>query len=166
MLNRKRNILRSLIFCLVLTGLFCGNTYARDVNGVTVTDFNTGLAYGQHIDHFTSFNPTSTSYVYNEAGGTLTTDGEVDITGIVGPKTLVISVSLLGSTSLDFRLEGKVSTVMSTWANIHTKNIAASSTIDTSIPITEYWTSYRLGVKVNTNGTDIINCSTSVVTHK
>lgn len=168
MLNKKRNILSfvSLIFCLVLSGLFCNTIYARDSNGVTITDFRSSMAYGMHIDHFTSFNPTSATYIYNEAGESAATSGEVDLTGITGKKTLVISVSLLNSTSLDFRLEGKVGTVISTWANIQTVSVDATLTIDTIIEISEYITSYRLGVKVNTNGTDTIDCSTSVITHR
>lgn len=166
MLNKKRNILPfiSLIFYLVLTGLFCHNSYGRDSNGVTVTDFNTSMAYGMHIDHFTAFNPTSTSYVYNETGGTGTTDGEVVITGNTGPKSVHISVPTLGSTSLDFRIEGKIATRISTWAPLFTFNTTV--TVDEIIPITDYITSYRLGVKVNTNGTDSIDCSTTLITHK
>jgi hypothetical protein len=122
------------------------------------------MAYGMHIDHFTSFDPSSTSYVYNEAGGTGTTDGEVDVTGNTGPKSLHIAVSTLGSTSLDFQIQGKIATAISTWAPIFTLNY--TTTIDEIIPISEYITSYRLGVKVNTDGTDTIDCSTTVITHR
>lgn len=140
--------------------------YARDSNGVTVTDFSTAIAYGMHIDHYSAFNPTSATYIYNEAGGSTATSGEVILTGNTGPKTLVISVPTLGSTSLDFRLEGKVGTSMTTWANIYTINVSSPTTTDIIIPISEYITSYRLGVKVNTNGADNISCSTSIITHK
>lgn len=155
----------------ILCFVFCSNTslvFARDVNGVTVTDFRTSLIYGQHIDHFTSFNPTTSGYIYNETGGFSATSGEVSLRGLLGSKTLVISVPTLGSTSLDFRLEGKVGTAMTTWSNIFTKNVASATTSNTDIiiPISEYITSYRLGVKTNTNGTDVINCSTSAVAHR
>ncbi len=164
MLNKIRNIF--LVFCLLLTTFFCTHAYGRDSNGVTVTDFRSSMAYGMHIDHYTAFNPTSATYIYNEAGGSAATSGEVDLTGITGPKTLIISVSVLNSTSIDFRLEGKVGTAMTTWGDIATATVDATLTIDTIIPISEYITSYRLGVKVNTNGTDTIDCSTSVVTHR
>jgi hypothetical protein len=116
-----------------------------------------------HIDHYTAFNPTSATYIYNEAGGSAATSGEVNLTGNFGPKTLIISVPTLGSTSIDFRLEGKVGKTMTTWSNIYTKNVSAATTIDIIIPISEYVTAYRLAVKVNTNGTDVINCSTSII---
>jgi hypothetical protein len=163
---KRLNVL-SIFLCLIIALLFsCPFVHARDVNGVTVTDFRSGLAYGQHIDHFTAFNPTSTSYVYNEAGGTDADSGEVNLLGNFGAKTLVISVPTLGSTSIDFRLEGKVGTTMTTWSNIYTVNISATTTVDTIIPIAEYITAYRLGVKVNTNGTDVINASTSIINHR
>lgn len=155
-----------LIIAGLLIALASPSLYARDSNGVTVTDFRSSMAYGMHIDHYSAFNPTSATYIYNEAGGQTAISGEVVLFGNTGPKTLIISVPTLGSTSIDFRLEGKVGTSMTTWSNIFTKNIAAATTIDIIIPISEYITSYRLGVKVNTNGTDVINCSTSVITHR
>ena len=160
----QRILSMSIAFSLLVLVVFpCPSLYARDSNGVTVTDFSSSVAYGMHIDHFSAFNPTSATYIYNEAGGTLTADGEVELTGHFGPKTLIISVPALGSTSIDFRLEGKVGTTMTTWSNIFTKNIAATTTIDVIIPISEYITAYRLGVKVNTNGTDTIDCTTSII---
>ena len=164
--NKPKVFILKIVLFLVLAISCCFNVSARDSNGVTVTDFVTSMAYGMHIDHYTAFNPTSATYIYNEAGESAATSGEVILTGNTGSKTLIISVPTLGSTSIDFRLEGKVGKVMTTWANIFTKNIAAVTTIDIIIPISEYITSYRLGVKVNTNGTDVINCSTSVITHK
>jgi len=164
--NRRMRSVALLILCLVGSGIFTKNIYGRDSNGVTVTDFATGMAYGVHIDHYTAFNPTSATYIYNEAGESAAASGEVGLVGHIGVKSVVISVPQLGSASLDFRLEGKVGTTMSTWSNIFTKNVAATTTIDIIIPISEYITAYRLGVKVNTNGTDIINCSTSVITHR
>lgn len=159
-----------LLLILILLVLLIVSTHlsveARDSNGVTITDFRNAMSYGMHIDHFTNFNPTSSSYIYNEAGESAATSGEVTITGNTGPKTLIISVPTLGSTSLDFRLEGKVGILMSTWSNIFTKNVDTATTIDIIIPISEYITAYRLGVKVNTNGTDTIYCTTSVITHK
>lgn len=158
-------MLRFALF-LALAILPCANVSARDSNGVTVTDFLTSMAYGMHIDHYTAFNPTSATYIYNEAGESAAASGEVVLTGNTGPKTLVISVPTLGSTSIDFRLEGKIGTTMTTWAEIHTENVASATTIDILIPIGEYITSYRVGVKVNTNGTDTISLSTSAITHR
>lgn len=169
MLNLKKIILPRILLVLIALSLSalvvcpCPSLYARDSNGVTVTDFTKGASYGMHIDHYTAFNPTSATYIYNEAGESAAASGEVSLIGHFGPKTLILSIPTLGSTSLDFRLEGKVGTTMTTWANIFTKNVAASTTIDIMIPISEYITAYRLGVKVNTNGTDVINCSTSII---
>lgn len=135
---------------------------ARDSNGVTVTDFSTGSLYGMHIDHYTAFDPDSATYVYNEAGGQTSSSGEVSLLGLSGPKTLVIYVPTLGSTSIDFRLEGKVG-AMATWTEIYVENVTSAMTIGKCIPICEYFTAYRLGVKVNTDGEDLIYCTTSVV---
>lgn len=162
----KTFILLKLALLLILAILYCPNVSARDSNGVTVTDFVSSMAYGVHIDHYSAFNPTSATYIYNEAGGSAATSGEVGLVGHTGHKTVVISVPTLGSTSIDFRLEGKVGTTMTTWAGIYTLNVDTATTEDIIIPISEYITSYRLGVKVNTNGTDVINCSTSAITHR
>ncbi|HDY68341.1 MAG TPA: hypothetical protein ENH85_11195 [Candidatus Scalindua sp.] len=165
MLNRKKILpFISLVLCLGLSGLFSTNTYGRDSNGVTVTDFLTSMAYGMHIDHFTSFDPSATFYVFNEAGGSGSTDGEVVITGNTGAKSVHIAVSILGSTSLDFQLQGKIATAISTWAPLFT--FTTTVTVDEIIPISEYITSYRLGVKVNTDGTDTVDCSTTIITHR
>jgi len=153
-----------LALTLVLSGI--PTLHARDLNGVTVTDFRLGSKYGMHIDHFSNFNPTSSTYIYNEAGESAVTSGEIGVIGNDGAKTLIISVPTLGSTSIDFRLECKVGISMTTWAEILVVNVAAATTIDIPIPISEYMTAYRLGVKVNTNGTDVINCSTSIITSK
>ena len=158
-----RILLMSIALSLSMLAVCPCPSDARDSNGVTVTDFTTGAAYGLHIDNYTAFNPTSATYIYNEAGESAAASGEVDLTGHFGKKTVAISVPQLGSTSLDFRLEGQVGTAMTTWGLIETLTIDATTTIDTLIEISEYITAYRLGVKVNTNGTDVINCSTSAV---
>lgn len=140
--------------------------YARDSNGVEVTDTYNSLGYGLDIDHYTSFNPTSTTYVYNEAGGQTALSGSVNMTGHIGPKTLAVSVPTLGSTSIDFRLEYQVGSSMSTWVSAYTFNVSAATTEDIGIPISEYMTAYRLGIKVNTNGTDVVNGTTSAITSR
>jgi len=160
---------KKILIGLLLSAGITSSVYARDSNGVTVTDISTGLIYGMNIDHFTAYNPTSTSYIYNEAGESAATSGLVSIVTDVGPKTLHISVPTLGSVSIDFRLEGRVGTEMTTWSDLYTVNVDAATTAavgDISIPISEYVTAYRLGVKVNTNGTDVINCTTSIITQK
>ena len=136
----------------------------RDSNGVEVTDFQTRKIYGMHINHFDTFDPTSATYIYNDAGGSAIASGEVDLEEHVGLKTLVVSVPTLGSTSIDFRIEGKVGT-MATWSNVYTFNVSAAHGAgeDIIVPIMEYLTAFRIGVKVNTNGTDVINCRTTVI---
>ena len=137
----------------------------RDSNGVTVTHFGTSKIFGIDIDHFSSFNPTSASYIYNEAGGADIDSGEVDTEEHIGAKTVSISVPTLGSTSIDCRIEGKLRN-MPEWSEIFTQNVASATTIAIIIPISEDITSFRIGVKVNTNGTDVINCSSHFVTKK
>jgi len=155
------------VLCLFMAiTTFSTLTHARDSNGVEVTDTYNALGYGLDIDHFSAFNPTSASYIYNEAGGQTAISGSVNMAGHIGPKTLAVSVPTLGSTSIDFRLEYQVSTSMSTWVTAYEFNVAAATTEDIGIPITEYMKAYRLGVKVNTNGTDVINCSTTAISYR
>lgn len=139
--------------------------FARDVNGVEYTTSRAGLVSSSHVDHFTAFNPTSTSYIYNEAAGTSTTAGSVSFAGVLGAITSQVSIPTLGSTSIDVRWEGQVEN-STTWFNIYTKNFASVTTIDYVLPISEYITNLRVGLKVNTNGTDVISIRTSTAVHK
>ena len=136
-----------------------------EVNGVTVIHFGTTKIFGIDIDHFSNFNPTSATYIYNEAGESDIDSGEVDAEEHVGSKTISISVPTLGSTSIDFRIEGKLRN-MPVWSEIFVQNVSVATTTAIIIPISEDMTSYRVGVKVNTNGVDVIDCSSRFVTKK
>lgn len=162
-LNNK--IYKSVISVCFAFFFLIGSAYSRDSNGVTVTDFATTNVYGMDIDHFSSFNPTSATYIYNEAGETAITSGEVDVKEYVGSKIISISVPTLGSTSIDFRIEGKLKN-MPVWFEIYVENVSVATTTAIIIPISEDMTSYRVGVKVNTNGTDVIDCSTHFITKR
>ncbi len=134
----------------------------RDSNGVEVTDFSTSKIYGMNIVHFTSFNPTSATYIYNEAGEANVVSGQVNTQDFVGLKCLSIYVPTLGSTSIDFRIEGKVGDE-AIWSDIYVHTVLVAMTEAMIIPIGEYVKLYRVGVKVNTDGTDIINCHTVII---
>ncbi len=162
-LNNK--IYKSVISIFFAFFLLIGSAYSRDSNGVTVTDFATTNVYGMDIDHFSAFNPTSTSYIYNEAGETAITSGEVDVKEYVGAKAISISVPTLGSTSIDFQMLGKFKN-MPVWSEIFVQNVSVATITAIIIPISEDMTSYRVGVKVNTNGTDVIDCSSHFATKR
>lgn len=159
---------KSIVSFLLLCSFFAYmniEVFAREVNGVEYTTSSSGLVSQSHVDHYTAFNPTSTSYIYNEAAGTSTTSGSVSFQGVLGAITSQVSIPTLGSTSIDVRWEGQIEN-STTWFGIYTKNFAAATTIDYVLPISEYLTNYRVGVKVNTNGTDVINIRTSTAVHK
>jgi len=105
---------KKILFGLLLSMSITTALYARDSNGVTVYDYTNGM----NIDHYVAYNPTSATYVYNDIGGQTATSGSVDMPTRLNAKTLNISVPTLGSTSIDFRLEGKVGTTMTTWADL------------------------------------------------
>ena len=134
----------------------------RISNGVEVVDFYTNKIYGMNINHFVSFDPTSETYIYNEAGESDIISGEIDIKDFVGSKSLSIYVPTLGSSSIDFQIEGKVAKE-SIWSAIYVQTVSVAMTNAIIISINEYIQVYRVGVKVNTNGTDIINCHTVII---
>jgi len=160
----NRNKFKNILIVPLAACLFFMATSAdaRDENGVTVTDRGTTKIYGLDIDHFSAFNPTSATYIYNEDGESAATSGEVETEDHIGTKTVSVSVPTLGSTSIDFRIEGKVAN-SPVWAEIYVLNVAAATTEAVIIPVNEYVKAYRIGVKVNTNGTDVIDVNTSVI---
>ncbi len=166
-MNISKSFKYIVFFCILCFVFSYANTeiFCADSNGVDVTDSSSGLVSQKHIEHFTAFNPTSTSYIYNEAGETATISGSVDFQGVLGGVTSQVSIPTLGSTSIDVRWEGEVKN-STTWFNIFTKNFTAATTIDYVLPSSEYITNYRVGVKVNTNGTDVISIRTSAAVHK
>lgn len=125
-------------------------------NGITVTEFKWADSYGKSADFYSAFNPTSTSYIYNEAGGQAIADGEIDLRHIHSSGIVQISVPTLGSVSLDVRVEARIAG-SSTWGLIYSKNYTAATTIDKIVNISEMIDYLRVGVKTTTDGTDVIN---------
>lgn len=103
---------------------------------------------------YAAFDPNATSYVYDPNNGDAITDGRYYVRNYE-EKTVQVRIPTLGSTSIDFRIEGQVRG-SSTWADVYSKNYSSATTVDELVMITEQLDYIRIGLKVNTDGTDSV----------
>lgn len=127
-----------LVLFVFLCIALCNTTWAtgtRTVNNIPLEDIDFGNIKGIRALHFTGYT-FDTTEVYNESGGTLTTDGMVDVgkypikslgirlTNISGGGTLTVKINeFIGTTTFPFTAA--------------TVTIATTSS-HTTLPITEY----------------------------
>lgn len=103
---------------------------------------------------FMDYDPSSTSFVYNNLGETEDDSGAVNITPARGDRNIVVAVPTLGSASITIRAEGR--TYYSNWFKIYEQTFTAATTIGDPWPVGELAKDIRVGVKVETDGTDSI----------
>lgn len=134
---------------------------AADDSDLTVTELTFRGSITKDVTWFNSYDlggsiGTQTFYIYNDQVGSSTADGLVEARNYTRSRTVQISVPVLGSTSIDVRIEGRAGTDTA-WGEIVTKNFAAATTIDHIVNGVEYTEEYRVGVRANgTAGTDQI----------
>jgi hypothetical protein len=96
---------------------------------------------------YTNFDATSTSFVYDEDGGTGNTSGAYEVGGYPGLKSFAVHVDTLNSTSVQVRIEG--GTYLGTdikWVTLWDKTYTAAGSDD--VPV---WTNkqfVRVGLKI------------------
>lgn len=125
-------------------------------NGVTVTNFRNASVYGKNVEFYSDFDTNSLTFIYNEAGESSITSGEIDLSAIHDNGIIQISVPTFGSGSIQIRIEGRVEN-MTTWGVIYSKIYTGASSIDKVVKISESIASIRVGILVVTPGVDIIN---------
>lgn len=138
-----KKLITVLLIILCFSFIFCS------------TSFAVGAKYTATNSFFTEFDPNSTSYVYDEDNGTDATDGQYYVRNYA-EKTIQVRIPTLGSTSIDFRIEGRVQG-SSNWAEVYYKNFSSATTVDELIMVTEHLDYLRVGLKVNTDGTDSVS---------
>lgn len=116
-------------------------------NGVDTEVFKTLHSFVRTGVWFNSFDPVSTSYVYNESGGVLVTSGLMDIKDIVYARTIHIQIPVLNSASITVRVEVKPA-FSSLWSEVNTQIFTAATTIGRLWPILEYSGDIRVGILV------------------
>jgi len=161
MRHKVRFALALVVFVMAFTSVVMfrahGNESAvRDENGVNVYDYTLPDEYGRRMEIFTDFDPSSTSFIYNEAGGTSTASGSVIVEGLADVKTVQIAVPTLGSASLTVQIEGR-NRKAGTWGLIFSKVYTAAETIDRNVNVLESVDSIRAGLKIATDGTDTVS---------
>ena len=132
---------------------------ADNGNGVDAEVFKTLHSFVRTGIWFTAFDPTSISYVYNEAGGVALNSGLMDIKDIVYARTLYISIPTLNSDSITVRVEVKPA-FATEWAEVNTQIITDATAIGILWPVLEYSGNIRVGIKVTgpVSG-DVVNIS-------
>ena len=132
---------------------------ADNGNGVDTEVFKTLHSFVRTGIWFTNFDPTSLSYVYNEAGGVALTSGLMDIKDIVYARTLYVSIPTLNSASITVRVEVKPA-FATEWAEVNTQIITEATTIAILWPVLEYSGEIRVGVMVaGPVAGDVVNIS-------
>lgn len=133
-----------LVSCLIIIfSLFIISVCFAGSNKITTTN-----------TFYSAFDPNDTHYVYDPNKATGATSGQYLVENY-DEKVVQVRIPTLGSTSIDFRIEGQVDGA-STWANVYSKNYSAATTVDELIMITEQLKYIRIGLKVNTDGTDSV----------
>lgn len=138
--------------------------FAATVNGITVNK-KARLSTGYDIEFFTNFSLSTKwgtitgntgKYVYNESGSSTANDGWVPISGITGPKEIMILYgTATGIGTATFRIEGRTGTNTGAAATISTRTYTGTGTeIYTVAP---YLDEIRIGYNILTIGTDTVD---------
>lgn len=141
---------------------------ADNGNGVDVTIYDYNAVYKVHAEWYTAFDPISPTYIYNEAGGTAITSGELDTSFIFDKGNILVSIPTLnaGSGTITVRIEGKTKD-SGVWANVYTQAYTTATTIAELFPITSYFDAIRIGLTVtNTPFTDSVTIEADFITEK
>ena len=133
-----KNLLLALIISLCITSVLHAAPFVND-GGITIE--------GNKAKYFTGYTVTSTDYVYNEAGGTSTTDGWVAIRAVKEPLIQYEIEDVTGTVTV--RIEGTIIGT-STVGEIYTFTTGTST--DGFIPIGEGVDEIRNGIKVTPGG--------------
>lgn len=130
-------------------------------NGITVT--TTGTKWYRYISATIQdeHNPGTSTATFNDAGGSTATSGAINVSGY--PDILIqMRVATLGSTGIDFDIEGSVENAISAstvWGHVYTKSFSAVTTKDFGFPVHERtWKWIRIGTQATgTEDTDDIS---------
>lgn len=146
----RRIILSVLLMLIFLPQIL----YAETENGMTIEKGQDLGVHWKTVQMFDTYSLTSTSFVYNNAGGTASTDGWIDITPY-NDLSLTLQVSTWNSGTITARIErqGGSSTAFS---NVYTVDYGTTTTgpvtlhsIGEIIPVSEGCKKIRLGWRVS-----------------
>lgn len=145
---------RIFLAVLALFLLVTSSVFAATQNGVVVNHFDYSGSAGQDAEHFIDYNPQSTSFVYNMAGGTAITDGSIDLRQFKVARHAQVAVKTLGATSVTVNITGK-SWAASTWGLVFEKVYTAAE--DEIIVIPEKTDQLRVALKIAGAGTNTVS---------
>lgn len=134
-------------------------------NGVPVTKTDYRGFTRKHAEWFTSFDVTSGTFVYNEAGESANESGAIDVSTIFDGCSLSVAVTTHNSTNVTVQIEGRVEGGL--WTLIAQDITTGTDTVGESFPITTYFTGLRVGASVTGDtGTNILTVEGDCVNEK
>ncbi len=138
-----------IILIIALCSIFAIETRAEDNgNGVDVVNSDIEELHLASATWYTNFDPSSTTYIYNESGEATVTSGAFDDAFfILDGGTLTVFLSTLNSTSITFRVEGQ-NKFGNNWSEVFSKTYTSAMTIGETFPITTYFDNIRVGLIV------------------
>jgi hypothetical protein len=149
-------VMQKIFIALILGIFFSMSAFATDENGVETHLFATSNAGGKYAAHYVDYNPTSTTFVGNQAGGTSTVSGKIDLRDVKGSWDLHVALKTLGSTNMTMLVEGMSQDPQdTTWGKMYTKIYTVAE--DEIIPIGEKADYARVTLKISGNGTDTVS---------
>lgn len=105
-------------------------------------------------------------FIYNNQGDAGDEAGNIGILGILDQKTIQVFISAMDSTSLEIRVEGRLSTE-DIWAEIYSEVFLKATPIALVWPICEYLAQIRVGILKTGSGTlDRVSVSGDFITWK
>lgn len=157
--------LKCFVACMAFVLIGVSSTYSQ-----TVTEGrDTGLSFGKfevdRVEFFDNFNAGGTlgvgsgfSYTDTTPHGTDTaTGGEVKTMRYTENMAVAIIVPILGSTQIDYRVEGRFGTA-SQWVSIGTNTISTASAVGELVNITSNPEAIRVGIRARgTAGVDEVD---------
>jgi hypothetical protein len=106
-------VLKKLVFLSLLSfSVFINTGWAKDSasvdeNGVSTTIATFGNVQLKHAFHFTDYALSSSDFVYNEAGGTNTTSGEIDAEQFFTSRFVQVAIPSLAGGTCTVSIEGR-----------------------------------------------------------
>ncbi len=152
----------AITFCILFAGaiLVCPPSHAQITttpNGVTLITEPFADRLELYLTAFDDYNPGTDTYVFNNAGQSDVDAGKIDIKEMFDKIEVKVKIPTLGSTSMTVGVFGKPKN-STTWGMIYDKIYTAITTTgeDDYFPVLERPQDFRIGIKVDTPGTDSV----------
>lgn len=135
---------------------------------LTVTESVKVDRYVKHVIFLNDYNPGTDTVTFNSAGATTDIAGQLDTSAILDDIEIQIDIGTLGSASATVTAYGATRNANGTWGVIYTQTYTAVTGANGADrwPIAERPDAFRIGVSVDTPGTDAITITGDFITKR